>query len=201
MAARLGLGNIRFAQADILGLDAVDQQFALIECGGVLHHLDDPMAGWAVLRRLLRPDGLMLIALYSELGRQDIVAARQLIASEEILSTSDGIRAARRRILDLPPDHLAASVGRFRDFFSQSGFRDLAMHVQEHRFTIPRLAASLAALDLRFLGFQLPSAVLGRFRARFSQPGAELDLRCWDRFEHDFPGTFAAMYQFWCRPR
>ena len=35
-----------------LALDALDQQFALIECAGVLHHLEDPLAGW---RELLRP--------------------------------------------------------------------------------------------------------------------------------------------------
>src|SRR6188508_1962918 len=108
MAARLGIPNLCLAHADILALDSLEERFALIECAGVLHHLADPLAGWAVLRRLLRPDGLMMIALYSELARAQIVAARDLIAAEAIPSTSEGIRAARRRIVDLPADHPAA---------------------------------------------------------------------------------------------
>lgn len=204
MAATIGVPNLTLAQADILALDSLDiphGQFALIECEGVLHHMDDPLAGWAVLRRLLRPDGLMLIGLYSELGRREIVAAREMIAEEAIPSTSDGIRAARRRILDLPVDDPIFGITRFRDFYSESGFRDLAMHVQEHRFTIPRLAAALDAMDLRFLGFQTSKAVWEQFRARFPSPDAGRDLACWDQFEEDHPATFASMYHIWCRPR
>ena len=201
MAARLDVPNLRFAHADILALDVLEERFALIECAGVLHHLADPLAGWAVLRRLLRPDGLMLVALYSELARAGIVAARELIGAEGFPSTSEGIRAARRRLIDLPVDHPAAGLVQFWDFYSESGFRDLAMHVQEHRFTVPRLAASLEALDLRFLGFELAPAEMERFRTMFPAPGAHLDLGCWDRFETEYPDTFASMYQLWCRPR
>ena len=41
------------------------------------------------------------------------------------------------------------------DFFSTSGCRDLLFHVQEHRFTIPQIAAFLAENDLAFVGFDL----------------------------------------------
>jgi tetratricopeptide (TPR) repeat protein/SAM-dependent methyltransferase len=201
MAQERSVGNIRFAQADILALDDLNRQFAHIECGGVLHHLADPMAGWAVLRRLLRPDGLMLIALYSERARTSIVAARALIADEAIPTTSAGIRAARRRIMELPAEHPVAALTRFGDFYSESGFRDLAMHVQEHRFTPLQLAAALDALDLRFLGFEVPPEVQAQFLARFPWAGADRDLGCWDQFEADHPLTFASMYQLWCRPR
>jgi len=201
MAQERGIGNITFAQADILALDGLGRQFAHIECGGVLHHLADPMVGWAVLRRLLRPDGLMLIALYSERARTSIVAARALIADEAIPTTSVGIRAARRRIMELPAEHPVATLMRFGDFYSESGFRDLAMHVQEHRFTPLQLAAALDTLDLQFLGFEVPPEVQAQFRAQFPWAGADRDLACWDQFEAIHPLTFASMYQLWCRPR
>jgi SAM-dependent methyltransferase len=205
MAAKLGITNLRFAQADILALDVLEERFALIECGGVLHHLDDPLAGWAVLRRLLRPDGLMFIALYSEVARSGVVAVRNLLAERGLRPTRDGIQAARRLILDLPPDHPIVSGQRFSpasywDFYSASGFRDLAMHVQEHRFTIPRIAESLDQLGLRFLGFQVPPSVRQQFESRFPAPEQWLDLACWNQFEAEHPNTFISMYQFWCRP-
>ena len=200
MADRLGVRNVRFGQADILELDVLAERFALIECSGVLHHLSDPLAGWQMLKRLLRPDGLMYIALYSERGRSGILAARELLVREGVTPTLDGIRAARRRLLDLPPDDPAAIPIHTGDFYSASGFRDMMMHVQEHRFTIPELAAALDRLRLRFLGFAVPAETAAHFRARFPGSDAGKDLSLWDRFETDEPDTFFLMYHFWCRP-
>ena len=116
-------------------------------------------------------------------------------------STPEGIRAARRQIINVPPEHPSARLIRFWDFYSQSGFRDLVMHVQEHRYTPLQLAEALDALDLRFLGFDVPPSVREAFCARFPEPSAWLDLRAWDTFEADHPDTFAGMFHLWCRPR
>jgi 2-polyprenyl-3-methyl-5-hydroxy-6-metoxy-1,4-benzoquinol methylase len=77
----LGLRNIEYAQADILELGTIGRTFDRIESVGVLHHLAEPTAGWRVLVPLLRPDGKMLIGLYSELARRVIVEARARIAA------------------------------------------------------------------------------------------------------------------------
>jgi Flp pilus assembly protein TadD/SAM-dependent methyltransferase len=121
----LGLANVRFAQADILGLAGRAERYDLIECSGVLHHMADPLAGWRVLLSLLKPGGVMKLGLYSELGRRHIVAARSLVAGLEV-------REARRRILELPSGHPARNVATLRDFYSASGARDLILHVREH---------------------------------------------------------------------
>src|SRR5207344_3368743 len=47
--AELGFANIRFAQADLLELGALEERYDLIECSGVLHHMREPVAGWRVL--------------------------------------------------------------------------------------------------------------------------------------------------------
>src|SRR4030095_9892868 len=57
--------------------------------GGVLHHLDDPFAGWRVLLELLRPGGFMYLGLYSALGRTHIVNVRSLIAERGYRSSAD----------------------------------------------------------------------------------------------------------------
>ena len=36
-------------QTDILDIKEVGKTFDIVSCTGVLHHMDDPMAGWAVL--------------------------------------------------------------------------------------------------------------------------------------------------------
>ena len=64
----LGVENIEYMQADILDLGKLERQFDIVESAGVLHHMDDPEAGWKVLTDCLKPGGLMKIGLYSELA-------------------------------------------------------------------------------------------------------------------------------------
>ena len=198
MAERFGVTNITFHQADLLELGKLDRRFAIIECGGVLHALKDPLRGWRVLVGLLEPDGLMKIGLYSTKARRNILIAREFVREQKFPPTADGIRKCRRAILDLPEGHAARGALTSRDFFSTSECRDLIMHVQEHTFTTPELADCLEQLGLRFLGFQLDLHTMERFRNMFSEKSALTDLFLWDRFEEANPGTFGFMYQFWC---
>ena len=47
--SELGITNVKYLQADILNLGELGQGFDIIESAGVLHHMNDPMAGWRVL--------------------------------------------------------------------------------------------------------------------------------------------------------
>jgi tetratricopeptide (TPR) repeat protein/SAM-dependent methyltransferase len=206
VAARLArawkLENLRFAQADILALGALDQRFDVVEAGGVLHHLADPIAGWRVLTGLTKPGGILKIALYSTVARAPVFAGRALCAELGVSSTPDGIRRARRAILDLPASHAARPNVASPDFFSTSGFRDLLLHVEEHTFTLPEIAAHLDALGLEFLGFQCARGeVADAYRARFPDDPTMTDLARWAAFEADHPNTFTGMYQFWAVKR
>ncbi len=198
MAARHGVSNIAFAQADIIKLGTLGRKFAIVESVGVLHHLEDPLAGWKVLAGLLEDDGLMRIALYSTKARTGIRAAREILQPLDLPRTPDGIRACRRLIMDLPVGHPARDALEFGDFYTLNGCRDLLMHVQEHTFTLPQVGECLQELGLRFLGMECDPQVLEGFRRMFPESGALTDLDAWDRFEVANPGAFRAMYQFWC---
>jgi len=58
----LGIENIEYRQSDILALGGLAERFDLIECSGVLHHLEDPFEGWRVLASLRLSFGAALIA-------------------------------------------------------------------------------------------------------------------------------------------
>lgn len=201
-AVELGAANLKFAQADILDMGALGETFDVIDCAGVLHHLRDPMAGWQVLRGLLAANGFMRVALYSELGRQAVVAARELIAASGFAGNGEGIRRCREHILALPDSHPARAVTESPDFWSLSGCRDLLFHVQEQRFTLPRIEQSLDALGLEFLGFEFGEpGVLQAYRTEFPADGNACSLVNWTQFESRHPRTFGGMYQFWARIR
>jgi tetratricopeptide (TPR) repeat protein len=201
MTAHFGVSNITYRQADILALDRIDRRFALIECSGVLHHLDDPMAGWRVLTRLLEADGLMRIGLYSEKAREAVTAAREFAASLNLPLTAEGIRECRHAIAALPESHPARKVMTYGDYYTLDTCRDLIMNVREHRFTLPRIEQCLELLGLEFLEMETTAATRKRFEEMFPDRDAARQLDAWHHFEEAYPDTFRSMYSFWCGPR
>jgi 2-polyprenyl-3-methyl-5-hydroxy-6-metoxy-1,4-benzoquinol methylase len=193
----LGISNIEYMQADILDLSSLDRKFDIIESAGVLHHMDDPMAGWKVLTDCLNTGGLMQIGLYSELARKHIVQIRDEIEQSNIESSRDSMKLFRNKIGSSEEEHHKKIVSSF-DFYSMSALRDLIFHVQEHRFTIPQIKASLTQLGLVFCGFENREAVQN-FKLENSTETALYDLEKWDTYEKENPNVFARMYQFCCQ--
>jgi SAM-dependent methyltransferase len=201
-AKESGLGNVEFAQADILELGRLEERFDIIQCSGVLHHLRDPLAGCRVLAGLLAPGGKLKLGLYSEIARRGVVAARRLIAERGFAADPKGMRAARAAILALPAEDPARGVAASIDFHSLSGCRDLLFHVQEQRFTLAQIATMLSELGLEFLGFEFEFAATRlRYLGEFPLDPAATSLANWAQFEARYPDTFAAMYQFWVTPK
>ena len=197
---RLGLNNVEFAQADLLELETLGRRFDVIHSVGVLHHMEDPMAGLRVLRGLLRPHGVMEVGFYSAAARRPILTARQFIAERGHPPTLDGIRHVRQDILGLPDGHPARVVAHSPDFYGTSACRDLLMHVHELHVTLPWLADAFAALKLEFLGFRLADpAVAALYRKRFPEDPAMISLARWDRLEAEHPMIFGGLYQAWVR--
>jgi Flp pilus assembly protein TadD/SAM-dependent methyltransferase len=192
----LGLRNIDYAQADILRLGSIDRTFDLIESTGVLHHLADPLAGLRVLVKLLRPRGLIHLGLYSEAGRQPMVAARNFIAQRGYRATPAEIRRCRQDLMREKPANLP-DLAELGDFFSTSACRDLLFHVAEQRVTLPQIEAFLAAEDLALVGFQLEPHVAARYRQTFPADATMTNLANWHAFEQQHPYVFAGMYVFW----
>ena len=195
----LGITNIQYLQADILNLDELGQKFDIIESAGVLHHMDDPMAGWRVLTDLLNSSGLMKIGLYSELARHHVVRIREEIVVKGLEISDDEIRQFRRSLIESPAEHHQRLTS-FYDFFTLSSLRDLIFHVQEHRFTLPQIQICLDELGLKFCGFESPEMV-ANFKKSFGEEADTCDLLLWHQFEKQNPKTFLGMYQFWCQKR
>jgi SAM-dependent methyltransferase len=195
----LGVKNIKHAQADILDLQSIGRTFDVIEAVGILHHLAQPLAGWQVLLSILRPGGFMRLGLYSKRARQDITAARALIAQRGYAPSAEDIRRCRHELAGLGDGSPLSKIADEPDFFSTSTCRDLLFHIQEHQFTLPQIDDFFRQNQLEFLGFDLPGGVLHNFRRRFPNDKTMTDLAQWHTFETENPFVFRSMYQFWIR--
>jgi len=193
----LGLQNIDYMQADILDLGKLDRKFDIIKCSGVLHHMDDPMAGWKSLTDCLELGGLMKIALYSELARRNIVRMREEISQSGIGSSIVAMRLFRNHVINSSEEH-HKGMQSTKDFYSMSELRDLLFHVQEHRFTIPQLKDCLSELDLKFCGFEAETIVQD-FKLTNMGEDDPYNLEKWHSYEQANPNSFISMYQFWCQ--
>lgn len=189
-AGEFSISNLSFRHADILRLGAHDNRYDYITSMGVLHHMQDPLEGWRVLAGLLKTGGIMNIGLYSEAGRPDVVAAREAIAQAGLSSAAADMRHFRSKAREYLARSISDKLEARRDYYTLSMCRDLIFHVQEHRFTVPRIAQCLEALGLEFLGFDNVVTL--------KQP---LDLDAWHAQEQAHPDTFKNMYKFWCRKK
>lgn len=198
-AEAFGVANIRFLQGDILALDRLGETFEVATSTGVLHHMAEADAGLASIAGVLRPGGVVRLALYSRRARAPIRAAHALIAERGWQSDAGGIRAFRAHILSLPDGAPLAVLRESDDFYSLSGCRDLVFHVHERHYGFPEIAALVAGAGLRLVGFDASPEAMARLRDIHGARADPLDLSLWDAVEAEHPSLFAGMIHFWCQ--
>jgi SAM-dependent methyltransferase len=189
-----GIGNVRFVQGDILELGALTEVFDEISCGGVLHHLRDPAQGLAALRGRLADNGTLRLAIYTESGRQAVVAGIALRQDRGFAATPADIRRFRDIVFQLSKDHPAADLRASADFYTMSDCRDLVFHVQEHRFTLPRLEAMYTDAGFKLARFHPKPGNAAWFESTYPGRDPYTDLRTWAKVEAQRPGLFGSMY-------
>lgn len=204
-ADRYKVSNIQFIQADILEFSSFPVLFDIIECSGVLHHMESPEKGLQSLQQLLSPTGVMKLALYSEAARKQVITFRKLIEQSQQQSGKNlDQRLLRQALLmnQIPGDW--SDIINSHDFFSMSNCRDLIFHEQEHQFTPDTISNLLSGNQLDFIGM-LPTNSGRRAFEKIIGTGLNQDnknnntLKNWNRVEQEKSDIFSGMYQFYCR--
>jgi hypothetical protein len=126
---------------DLADHAAIAGEFGLIDSFGVLHHLEDPLAGLKALERHLVPGGILRIMLYSRYARREEESIRRAFS----LLGIDSPRTARRLLHKAPAgsrlaDYLAASD----EPASASGLADALLHPRVQTYRIDDLLEMIA---------------------------------------------------------
>lgn len=141
--------NISYEAGDLLDPSAAAGEYGLIDCYGVLHHLDDPDAGLEALARRLIPGGVIRIMVYGT-ARRSVHAVRTAL---RMLRVSD-IKTARRLFgRAAPGSRLASCLEDFDDAVSDEGIADAFLHPRAIAFTANRLMEAVASAGLTPLLF------------------------------------------------
>ncbi len=153
LAARINAENITLKKCAIEDVAALGQDFDLIICTGVLHHLQDPDAGLAALKSVLRPDGAMHLMVYGRHGRVGVYMLQDLFQSLQIdpleIPPKD-IQTLRKMVDAIPPAHPFHNVRHLHpDWQEDEGFVDLLLHVQDRAYSLDEVETFLNDADLK----------------------------------------------------
>jgi SAM-dependent methyltransferase len=157
VAAR-GLTNVRFVSASLLDLPTLGLgQFDYIDCCGVLHHLDDPAEGLALLTDALTQSGGMGLMLYGRLGRRGVYDLQSVLRAVTEPDADHGARLelARRLIGTLPATNWFARNPFIGDHRTQgdAGLADLLLHPRDRAYTVDEIQALVHDAALRVVAF------------------------------------------------
>ena len=183
---------------DLLELKSLNKRFDLIECSGVLHHMNVPTKGLSNLLDVLGAKGFLKLGFYSKYARKEILKARELIKEKDIKPNLDEIRSFRNDILNGDIKYLN-QISNWSDFYSTSMCRDLCFHSQERCYSLIEIRHMIETANLEFLGFTLSKDIKDKYQRTNKDIESLKDLQIWDKFEKMNTNSFREMYQFWTR--
>lgn len=151
------LGNIRFVQGSLLDAPNLNLgEFDYIDCCGVLHHLEDPLAGLRALEAVLAENGGMGIMIYAPLGRTGVYHAQAMMKMLGAGETAESrLTVARQMLGGLPETNWLKRNPFVGDHTSlgDSGLFDLLLHSRDRPFTVAEAVQLAAGARMRLVTF------------------------------------------------
>ncbi|MEP1198486.1 class I SAM-dependent methyltransferase [Tateyamaria sp.] len=151
------LDGITFVTGSLLDAGAYGP-FDYIDCCGVLHHLEDPQAGFDALAGVLAPDGGMGLMVYAPHGRSGVYPLQAAFGRLfEGLSPEKRLKRAKAVFAALPDGHPFKRNTRVVDHEQgDAGFYDLLLHGRDRPFSISEVQNALAQAELEYAGCPEP---------------------------------------------
>jgi len=187
--------TVRFVRGSILDVAQLGLgHFDYIRCTGVLHHMEDPLAGLQALTGLLEPHGLLGVMVYGTLARTGVKEGQRMFRILEesaqgkprqpLRSPGERLALGRRLVRSLPRYNWLSRNGYMNPAGEEAydeHFADLLLHPMEHSFTVPELIAWARRAGLQTLEF-LPKLQY-HYRAFISDPEIRIQLGMLSRFQ------------------
>jgi SAM-dependent methyltransferase len=154
--------RVEFHQMSLYDVGQLPGEFDLINCVGVLHHMEDPLRGIQNLALKLAPGGLLHVFVYGELGRWEITLMQKAIAllqGNQQGNFEDGVRLGRKIFATLPENNRLLKREKERwalENYRDECFADMYVHPQEIDYNISSLRELIDASGLEFVGFSNP---------------------------------------------
>jgi 2-polyprenyl-3-methyl-5-hydroxy-6-metoxy-1,4-benzoquinol methylase len=149
---RHNLQNLTLEAMNLFDVANLGQQFDLILCTGVLHHLADPGQGVRALSSALEPShGALIAMLYGRLGRSGIYPLQDAFRRLQVPQSPEGVRMVRSIIKRLPAYHPGRRYFEYSpEMESDAAVVDTFLHPQDTAFCVPEVLDLIEASGLKF---------------------------------------------------
>ncbi|WP_085724103.1 class I SAM-dependent methyltransferase [Pseudomonas sp. R37(2017)] len=193
--------NLKFIHGDLNDISSFGMNYSLIECIGVLHHLQDPLKGCRAILSALCQGGIAKLGLYSTSARAPITELASLAAEKRIPYVHSNLEKIRKLAIENYNQGRVSEIVNSRDFFSRSGCMDLLFNPAEKTFNANEINELVQTLNCEFAGFEKGGqAGSPTFRDFGNHSDIEKFFNAWKRFESSSPAFFSEMYLFWLKP-
>lgn len=151
LADRLGVTNLTLHRLPLEDVGGLGERFDHVVCTGVLHHLADPAAGLAALRRVLAPEGAVTLMVYARHGRVGVTMLRDYCRRLGVGSSPAELADLVATLRELPLGHpLGRLLREARDFADDDALADALCHPRERDYDVAELYGLVEAAGLRF---------------------------------------------------
>lgn len=145
------LANLELRQLPIESAAELNQQFDMIVCTGVLHHLVDPDEGLRSLATLLKPDGAMYLMLYAPYGRTGVHMIQEYCRRLGVGTSLQDVKDLTAVLRALPQHHPLISMFRGeRAALDADTLVDALLNPRDRTYSVPQVYDFLERNDLQF---------------------------------------------------
>ena len=146
-----GLSNLKLFKGDLLEVASLDEDFDVVLCTGVLHHMADPAAGLAALRDVLATGGVMVLMLYGATVRTGVYMLQDAFRRMGVAQNTEGVARVRQILKELPARHYAQDYIRAAgELKEDAAVVDTFLHPQDRAYTVPQLLDLVDGAGLDF---------------------------------------------------
>jgi len=159
-ARRRGFGDrISWVHGSLLDLPSLGLgSFDYVNCVGVLHHLDDPLAGLMALRSVTKDDGAIALMLYGRYARAGIYQMQRLmqLVNADQRDPQTMVDNTRVVLSALPPSNWLKRAQKLLpedDLMNDAEIYDMFLHAQDRPFSVPEVYDLLDRAGLQLVEF------------------------------------------------
>jgi SAM-dependent methyltransferase len=185
LTKKYDLNDLKMRQLSIENVGELGQQFDLIICTGVLHHLADPDVGLRALRSVLKPDGAMNLMVYAPYGRAGVYMFQEYCRRLGVGTSEQEISDLIEVLKELPEWHplLTAQSGS-REFPNHAALADAVLNPRDVSYSVPQLFDFIDRNDLRLTRFYWQAPYLPQCGSIAMTPHAERLAALPERDQH-----------------
>ena len=152
---RHGLANLTLRELRLEDAAALGAEYDFISVVGVLHHLEDPVAGLRALGGCLRPDGVLAGMVYGRYGRLGVSMMQEVFRALGLGQDPAGVQAVKEGLSAVPPWHPVRDyLERAReDLLADTALVDAFLHRRERAYTVAECLQLVGSAGLAFQGW------------------------------------------------